>query len=249
MNMSLFSRKNTLKLLQNHKIPFSLWCEVIAQLPLIRPLSSSHKARLRILASNLLQDKDFTGAAGQEVTPEMRVCISAQACLPILKLGLNSYQGWQQVIIYPGAFRVERNVTDEYGVVHRQSNALSGEAWSQGPLILSWDDVQRDSFTLTPGHNVVIHEFAHKLDMLNGRANGMPPLHPDMPISSWTQALSEAYATLVAQQAQDSCINPYAATNPAEFFAVACEYFFTAPDILQQHCPKVYKQLHAYFRL
>ena len=151
-------------------------------------------------------------------------------------------------MIYPGAFRVNRDMQDEYGLVHQDENVLSGEAWVQGPVILSWEDVERDSFSLQPGQHVVLHEFAHKLDMLNGRANGMPPLHPNMAISEWTESLSEAYALLVSRvENRQNRLNSYAATNPAEFFAVMCEYFFTAPGLLKQRYPEVYEQLKAYF--
>lgn len=246
--MEFFKRHRELSILRDGKIPYTLWQGVVSQIPLIRVLPTRVKARLRVLASLLLQEKIFTGAAGMEIKPEMLVTIAAQACLPILELGLEAYSGWRQVIVYPDAFQVDRNITDENGVVHRQSSALSGEAWLEGPLILSWQDVRRDSFHSSPGRNVVIHEFAHKLDMLNGRANGMPPLSPGMPIEAWTRALSEAYETLLSQSHHDSCINPYAATNPAEFFAVACEYYFTAAQVLKRSCPAVYEQLRLYFR-
>jgi len=183
------------------------------------------------------------------IDDEIRITIAAQACLEILELGLDAFAGWLEIIVYPGAFRVTQETLDDAGVVHQQDNSLSGESWSRGPVILSWQDVQEDSFSLRPGHNVVLHEFAHKLDMLNQRANGMPPLHPDMPIKAWTEALSQAYENLQQRlENHQPTINAYAATNPAEFFAVICEYFFTAPDILWQHCPDVYQQLKAWFK-
>jgi len=163
---------------------------------------------------------------------------------------LNAYDGWVEIVVYPGAFRVRREAVDEFGIVHEEARALSGESWGRGPVILSWEDVQRDSFTPQPGRNVVIHEFAHKLDMQNGRANGMPPLPPGMPVEEWTAALSEAYARLQQHLAdnQRPAIDPYAATDPAEFFAVVCEYFFTDPQTLRTHCSAVYEQLRGYFR-
>jgi MtfA peptidase len=248
--MKLFSRYRTLRILRQHPIADADWFAVTRRISLLEPLSANEKARLRELSTLFLHAKDFTGVQGLEITEEIRITVAAQACLEILELGLNAYDGWVEVVIYPGAFRVQREVADEFGIVHEQANALSGESWGQGPVILSWQDVQRDSFTPHPGRNVVIHEFAHKLDMLNGRANGMPPLPPGMPVEAWTAALSEAYAQLQQRLEYDRrpAIDPYAATDPAEFFAVVCEYFFTDPQTLHIHCAAVYDQLRAYFR-
>ena len=242
-------RFNLSKILRRHSIPDDRWHGVTRELPLLNRYTPVEKAQLRVLSTLFLQRKSFTGAHGLEITPEMQLIVAAQACVQILELGISSFDGWHSIIIYPDAFVVERQVSDDYGLVHDESRALGGEAWMQGPVLLSWDDVERDSFRLNRGHHIIIHEFAHKLDMLNGRANGMPPLHPDMAIEDWTRSLSRAYQHLrsdVAHHKGD--INAYAATDPAEFFAVVCEYFFTAPDILYEHYPDVYQQLRAYFR-
>ncbi len=248
--MKLFSRYHTLRILHQHPIADADWFAVTRRIHLFDALSANEKARLRELSTLFLHAKDFTGVQGQEITPEIRISIAAQACLEILELGLDAYDGWVEIIVYPGAFRVQREASDEFGIVHEEDHALSGESWGQGPVILSWDDVQRDSFNPQPGRNVVIHEFAHKLDMLNGRANGMPPLHPEMSIEAWTSALGEAYTHLQQhlEHHHRSAIDPYAATNPAEFFAVVCEYFFTDPQTLRTYCRDVYDQLHIYFR-
>jgi hypothetical protein len=215
---------------------------------LLASLDATEKVRLRVLSTLLIHQKSFFGANELKITLEMKIVIAAQACLEILELGLDSFNGWQEIIVYPTAFKVERETQDEMGLVSTEKNVLSGEAWGQGPVILSWDDVERDSYALREGHNVVIHEFAHKLDMLNGRANGMPPLHPRMRISEWTESLSGAYAHLIERlKHHHNEINPYAATNPAEFFAVMSEYYFTAPQILIKHYPKVYHELRAYY--
>ncbi|MCX4186268.1 zinc-dependent peptidase [Methylophaga sp. OBS4] len=248
--MNRLQRYLTQRTLRRHAIPFHSWHQVTKQLPLIQARTVRERARLRLLTTLFLHKKSFSGTHGLNITLEMKITIAAQACIEILYLGLDSFDGWVEVIVYPGPFLVRRNVTDASGVVHAEAHGLSGESWSQGPLILSWQDVQRDSYQLHPGHHVVLHEFAHKLDMQSGRANGMPPLHPDMPLSQWTDALSLAWTALhnrIAQQ-QTAYIDIYAATDPAEFFAVICEYFFTAPAVLQQYCPDVYRQLTAYFR-
>lgn len=248
--MNFIKRYLTQRIFRQHAISYTTWHQVTAKMPLITTRSNKEKARLRLLTTLFLHQKSFTGVQGLDVSLEMGITIAAQACLEILHLGLNAFDGWVEIIIYPAAFIVQRDVIDENGVVHKQSNGLSGESWGRGPIILSWHDVEQDSYQLRPGHNVVIHEFAHKLDMLSGRADGQPPLTRDMPLKEWSDALDNAHAKLVSQieHHQHSYINNYAATNPAEFFAVSCEYFFTAPNILQQHCPDVYQQLKAYFK-
>ncbi|WJW76625.1 zinc-dependent peptidase [Thiohalobacter sp. IOR34] len=248
--MKFFRRYHTLKILRDHPIADGAWHETTKSLPLLHDLGAVERARLRKLVTLFLHKKAFTGVQGLEVNQAMRLTVAAQACLQILNLGLDAFDGWIEIVIYPGAFRVERQTADDAGLVHQEANILSGESWSRGPVILSWEDVERDSHCLQPGRNVVIHEFAHKLDMGNGRANGMPPLHPEMPVEAWSRALSEAYNTLLRQlqHHHPAWINPYAATDPAEFFAVLCEYFFTAPWVLHEHCPAVYLQLQSYFR-
>jgi len=247
--MKWLEKLRTYRILKKYGLSDHLWLETTAKLPLIASLDAVEMAKLRVLSTLLIHRKTFTGVQGVDVTPEMEIIIAAQACVEILKLGIDSFNGWEEIIIYPSAFKVEREVQDELGLVSNEKNILSGEAWGQGPVILSWDDVERHSFTLHPGHNVVIHEFAHKLDMLNGRANGMPPLHPDMLVEEWTESLSTAYQHLIKRiEHHHNEIDSYAATNPAEFFAVMCEYFFTIPHILKEYYPKVFNELRDYFR-
>ena len=244
-------RLRTSRLVHKYALQDELWRETTRKLPLLQGLDATEKARLRVLATLLIHRKTFVGVQDVEVDQSLQIVIAAQACLEILQLeqGVDAFDGWYEIIIYPGAFVVEREEMDEMGIVHPGGKALSGEAWQRGPVILSLDDIQRDSFQVHKGHNVIIHEFAHKLDMLNGRADGYPPLHPDMPIEQWTKSLSEAYANLVKRaEHHHGPINAYAATNPAEFFAVVCEYFFTAPEVLHEEYPKVYSQLRAYFQ-
>ena len=237
-------------ILKNNPLPNAEWQRITKKLALLNSLSRKEKKALKKLVILFLHEKTITGVQGLEVTQEIKITIAAQACLAILKLDLDYYDGWVEIVVYPAAFIVNRNQVDESGLVSEGKNSLSGEAWQRGPVILSWHDVLKDSYHLTPGHNIIIHEFSHKLDMLNGRANGMPPLHPSMHRSEWTKSLSDAYGKLVHQvdHQSPSYINQYAATNPAEFFAVTSEYFFTAPDILLTHCPEVYAQLALFYK-
>ncbi|HFD78853.1 MAG TPA: zinc-dependent peptidase [Gammaproteobacteria bacterium] len=248
--MKLLEHAHILHVLKHHPIPQALWDEVAGQAPVLRGLSSVERAHLRELSTLFLHRKSFSAVQGLELDERMRLIIAAQACLPILELGLDYYDGWVEIVVYPAGFRVRHEHADAAGVVHQEERALSGESWSRGPLILSWEDVEHDLREGQPGRNVVIHEFAHKLDALSGSANGMPPLHPDMERERWTESLSHAYAVLREQLAHHHhpCLNPYAATDPAEFFAVCSEYFFTAPEVLKRHCAEVYEQLAAFYR-
>ncbi|MCK9605555.1 MAG: zinc-dependent peptidase [Methylomonas sp.] len=247
--MNFIKRAKTRYILHRHAIQHDVWHAVTDRLEILRGLTAVEKAHLRELSTLFLHQKTIIGI-DFPVTDEIRVTVAAQACLPILYLGLELLSGWTDIVIYPAAFHVNRDEIDDSGVVHRQARLLSGEAWSRGPVVLSWDDVEQDIRYIHHGHNVIIHEIAHKLDMLDGSSNGMPPLHFKMPIPEWTTALSEAYALLRqrVQQHELTCVNPYAASSPAEFFAVFSEYFFSAPQILARHFPLVYQQLQQYYR-
>lgn len=216
----------------------------------LKALDAVQMARLRELTTWFLRHKTITGAQDLDVTTDMKVAVAAQACLLILHLDESYFDGWVEVILYPGAFRVQHAQSDEFGLVHHEPSALSGESWLHGPVILSWDDVEQELFHHQIGRNVVIHEFAHKLDGLNGAMNGMPPLHRAMHRTRWTAALTKGFDTLQHQVAtgQHPGVNPYAATHPAEFFAVISEYFFTAPEVLNTCCPDIYRQLNQFYR-
>lgn len=237
------------RILRRHPLPHHVWRRVTRHIALLRELDAVQLAHLRELTAWFLHSKAINGAQGLEVTFPMRVTVAAQACLLILNLDIDCFDNWVEVILYPGAFRVAHEQTDEIGLVHNEANVLSGEAWLRGPVILSWDDVRRDTYHPKPGRHVVLHELAHKLDGLNGATNGLPPLRRGMSRSRWAQEFSEAYDALCRHVAagETALINPYAANSPAEFFAVVSEYFFTAPDILKKCCPGVHRQLTLFY--
>ncbi len=248
--MKWFEHQRIRYTLSHHPIPFKIWEALLHKSEIFQGLSAVERAHLRELATLFLQRKSLNGVQGLMLTTEMAVAIAAQACLPILKLGLGYFDGWVEVVIYPAAFRVRRKQIDSSGVVSQEEQALSGEAWLQGGVILAWEEIATDLAQVRSGRNVVIHELAHKLDMLNGSANGMPPLHPNMKRPHWTDAFSQAFNSLSHKLAHHHhpTINPYAATAPAEFFAVVSEYFFTAPHTLRHHYPAVYDQLVLFYR-
>ena len=247
--MNFLTRARTLYILHHYAIKHPLWQTVSAELQLLQGMTSVEKTHLRELSTLFLHQKNIIGIELQ-VTELMRVIIAVQACLPVLALGLKLLAGWTDLIIYPDAFRVSKNEMDGDGIVHHNEKILSGEAWLSGPVILSWENIKQSLQNSQSGQNVIVHEIAHKLDMLNGRANGMPPLHVSMQTAAWTAALSAAFEQLNQRLElhQRVCINPYAATSPAEFFAVFSEYFFSAPEILHQHFNNVYVQLRQYYR-
>jgi Mlc titration factor MtfA (ptsG expression regulator) len=226
--------------LQKHRIEDALWRQATGGLPFI-----PQSPKLRELALLFLAEKQFAGAHGMEVTDAMRVSIAAQACLPILELGLDWYAGFTGIVVYPGDFRVRRSDTDADGVVHEWDDELAGEAMPGGPVVLSWDATAND-----PEMNVVIHEFAHKLDMLNGDADGLPPLHPGMDRAAWAAVFEEAYAGFcdAVERGKDTWLDPYAAEHPSEFFAVVSEAFFEQPAETKRRYPDVYDQLRLFYR-
>ena len=225
-----------------------LWRLIIEDRPLFDGLTADELGRLRDLATLFLRKKDVHGAAGLEIDDNVRATIAAQACLPILELGIDYYKGWVEVIVYPDQFVPLREYTDEAGVVHQTRHPLAGESWLGGPLILSWEDANH--IDVDAGVNVVIHEFAHKLDMLNGSVNGYPPLHTNMRRDEWARFFSTAYEDFSrrVQSGEETAIDPYAAENPAEFFAVLSEAFFEIPLLLRTEYPAVYGQMMLFYR-
>ncbi len=182
------------------------------------------------------------------LTQSMQLVIALQACLPILKLGLNCYDNWIAVIVYPSGFALKRIVRDEYGVEHTVQSSLAGEAWVRGPVVLAWDEAEHCG--IIDGHNLVIHEFAHKLDMQNGEANGFPPLHAGMDVDAWTEAFSAGFEDFWQQcsTGKNIGIDCYGASSPAEFFAVLSEVFFERPEYMLHRYAAVYEQLKLYYR-
>jgi hypothetical protein len=224
------------------------WNAAFAALPLLDGLSGQEKSTLRELAILFLRRKSIEGAQGLVITQAMTLIVALQACLPVLALGLECYAGWSSIIVYPSGFAPQRVVHDEDGVEHHTQDQLSGEAWQRGPVVLAWDRTEYAGYV--DGCNLVIHEFAHKLDMQNGVANGFPPLHADMDRAAWTRAFSTGFDDFQRRCArgEDIGIDHYAATSPAEFFAVLSEIFFERPDLLRHHYGEVFEQMKCYYR-
>ncbi len=221
------------------------WARVEARLPFLQRLDASERERLRALALAFLADKQFHGAQGLVLDDDMLLSIALQACLPVLDIGLQAYAGWVGVIVYPGDFVIPRQEIDEAGVLHEYEDEVLGEAWEGGPVLLSWFDEDDGP----EGVNVVIHEFAHKLDMENGGVDGLPRLRPGMARAAWAQAFAAAYEDFRAEveRGAETEIDPYGAEHPGEFFAVVSEVFFEAPEVLRARFPAVYAQLALFY--
>lgn len=258
-------------------IPSPLWASTVRQLGFLCYLTPEQLSRLKGLTEQLLDHKPIAGAQGLDVSDEMAVLVAAQAALLVLELSLDLYEDMSAIVLYPGAFSVKQQQMDEAGVVHEWQETLAGEAVGQGgAVVLSWDDLTWQQASGAP-HNIVIHEFAHKIDMGRGDANGFPPflagLHDRDALSGWTAAFSDAYADFCSRvENVENCLpedfddenpahtarydeltaalplDPYAARDPAEFFAVASEVFFVAPASLAAAYPPVYALLAAYYR-
>jgi Mlc titration factor MtfA (ptsG expression regulator) len=224
-------------------IPTEMWLGAVSALPFVARLTVNEQARLRALAEQFLAQKEMAGAGELELTAEIQVHIAVQACLPILNLGLGWYRGWSSIVVYPSEF------------------------------LLSWDDAARAGTAAGAAYSVVIHEFTHKLDMLDGAANGCPPfdakLHTGLDPAKWQTTLADAFERLNAEldiieaRMPDTIdpeseavhayyahlpLDPYAAQDPAEFFAVSSEAFFVDAARLQLAFPDWYSQLTVFFR-
>jgi MtfA peptidase len=226
------------------------WRDILRRrMPAFARLPPDVQLRLKKLAQVLLAEKPFIGCAGLEVTDEMRVLVSVQAALLLLRLGPDGFAELRQVLIYPGPFVVDRSQPDATGLVHEHRRALSGESWQQGQVILSWADVLAGAADPSDGHNVVLHEFAHQIDQAHGRANGAPWLPGRAQRERWARVMNAEFLVLRQQLAQgaEGLIDPYGASEPAEFFAVSTEVFFERPAPLAEKHPALFSELRGLF--
>ncbi|VFR47115.1 Inner membrane protein [plant metagenome] len=253
------------------RISDALWTDVLRAHPFLDGLSADEDAALRKRCAWLLASKTLNGARGLVPTDFMRLSIAVQACLPILNLAPTLYDGWNEIIVYPGGFLVPRSQQDDAGVVHEYVEEAAGEAWEGGPIVLSWEAPDALAEPGQHAFNVVIHEFAHKLDLHAGDADGVPALyaHADISPRHWRTVLARSYdAFVTALEEIEAAIppdvdpegpeadswygqlplDPYAATDEAEFFAVSSESFFVDPWPLAETLPDWYGLLAAYYR-
>lgn len=249
--------------------PDALWRDTLAALPFLDPLSGAERERLRALCAHFLAEKEFTGGNGLVVTDAMALSIAAQACRPLLNMHgpsgkaaaqasdlLDWYDDFVGIVVQPGAVLARREVRDHVGVVHEYTEALAGEAMDGGPLMLSWEDVASAGERAAIGHNVVIHEFVHKMDMRELSPGDHPQGSPVLPdgflgmadrraaAARWRQTMSESFAAFreavsLAERfgGEKPWLDDYAAKDPAEFFAVTCEAYFVNRERFAQEFP------------
>ena len=261
-------------------IPERLWHSTLTRYRFLQTLDSADRQRLRQLCRHFLVEKEFYGAHNLVISDSIALAIAAQACLPLLHLGrvgkppghdplqaLDWYSDFVGIVVQPGAAVAQREVTDAAGVVHRYREVLAGEAMDRGPIMLSWASVNQADAGAATGHNVVIHEFAHKMDMrgiaLGQHPGGAPPLPRGFlgtrseteARSRWQSVMQPAFegfreAVSMAERfgAEAPWLDSYAATNPAEFFAVTCEAYFVNRERFAAEFPALVMLYDGFFR-
>lgn len=257
-------------------IPAALWQTTLARYGFLRELSAPEQQHLQVLSAEFLGAKEFHGAGGLQITDEIAVAIAAQACLPLLHLtarpdggtpGRGSVLRWYAdfvgIVVQPGEVVARRESIDETGVVHQYDEVLAGEAMDQGPVMLSWQAVAEAGHSADAGYNVVVHEFAHKMDMADGMADGCPPLPPGFlgahsPAQArrrWLEVWEDAYAqfcdqVVVAERFGGAApwLDSYGAQSLDEFFAVACEAYFVNRTRFSEDFATLLPLLDAFFR-
>jgi hypothetical protein len=217
-----------------------------------RALPPAEQDELRGMLQVLLGELSFEAGAGLEaVDDSMRVMIAAQACVLLLHRPLADLPKLRTAIVYPGVYRARERLHTAEGVEVEESEARHGEAWSHGVLLLSWEDVAYDADHIDDGQNVVFHEVAHALDDQTGDADGTPLLADRETVETWSRAFGSAFEDLEldVRRRRKTLLDPYAAEDPAEFFAVATETFLETPMAFQAVYPEMYRLLREFYRL
>lgn len=238
-------------------LPDDAWKAALRELPFLDDYDTTALARLRELTTLFLVEKSIVSGATSgehalEVTPHMRILIAVQASLLILGRGdsvmaaMTDFEGWENVVVYPGDFPRTHDFEDDIGVVHQSDEPIAGESWEGGPVLLSWPAVEEGYNQC--GMALVIHEFAHKIDMLDGAVDGLPPLQ-GFARAAFKVAITVAFTDFCQRvnSGEDTAIDPYAAELIEEFFAVSCEVFFAEPTLLRTEYPDYFAHLRAYF--
>ncbi len=225
---------------ERRAIPDDLWKRTLVRYPFLRWRSEDDQTELRRLTSLFLDRKEFSAGGGLRLTNAVVVSIAAQAVLPVLKLGLARYDGFVGIVVHPDQVVARRAMHDDDGLVHEYDETLAGEAIQGGPVMLSWRDVREAGRSTALGYNVVIHEFAHVLDMADGLADGVPLLPAGLDRLAWLAVLKPQFETFAQRvnAMQDTELDPYGASGIEEFFAVASESFFVDPHgLAKEHEP------------
>ncbi len=245
-------RKQREHTLRKFALPDVLWNETLARIPFLACWPGQSLMKLRTLCTLFLVEKNIiSGHPSLEVTSLMRTLIAAQACTLIVHRTLSDYAGFTTIVIHPDSFPRTEDFVDEAGVVHADYEPIAGEAWPDGPVLLSWPDVFDTIDFANSGTNLVIHEFAHKIDMQNGEANGVPPMETRLAHENWCEALASAYRDFCSRvdAGEETQIDPYASEHESEFFAVCAEVYAAEPHTLRAAYPAFFVEMNLYFKL
>ncbi len=247
MPLTLYRRWKRARLLKRG-FP-SAWTAHLDSLPFVEELSAEQRSRLQELTLVLIDQVHWEGRSGLEVSDEMRVSVAAQACRLTLGLGNDAYRGVKTIYLFPSTYTAPGSASKAPGVEGSGDSHRHGEAWLRGPVVLSWDATRHGVANPDDGRNVIYHEFAHKLDMIDGYADGTPPARNQAAFRAWTEVAGKEYEYLVkaAQRGKKTLLDPYGATNQAEFFAVATELFFERPKRLRDRHRELYDCLATFY--
>jgi Mlc titration factor MtfA (ptsG expression regulator) len=230
-------------------VPASWRSLLTARVPLAKRLSSAERERLLLKMQQLIRGCRWEGCGGLSLTEEMQVIIAAHACLLVLEQPGEPYPTLSNILVYPGTFQPRRFSWTPSAEAEHQGDPALGESWKQGVVILAWDSAEAGARDPGDGQNVVLHEFAHQLDGASGEFDGMPRLLRATELATWTTMLESDFDKLVAEveAGNPGVLDPYGATNRAEFFAVATEAFFERPGALKTERPALYEALRRYY--
>jgi MtfA peptidase len=227
------------------------WITVLeTNVPLYNRLPPADQAELHGHIQIFLAEKLFEGCRGLEITDEIRLTIAAQACILLLHRQTDYYPSLTSILVHPQAYRATHRQHIGSGVIIEGDEIRLGESWHRGSVVLSWEDVKRQTLSRSNSQNIVLHEFAHQIDISGGRGDSSPILQHTESFAEWTRTLQENYEQLRADVVADrpTILDDYGATDPAEFFAVATECFFENPHLLQQHHPQLYNELKEFYQ-
>jgi MtfA peptidase len=218
--------------------------------PFYASLTEADGRELQGLIQVFLAEKNFEGCNGLELTDEIKVTIAAHACRLLLRRDADVFPRLITILVYPSAYVAKSVEPIGGGTVLEGEQVRLGEAWKDGVAVVSWDDLLATAEGRNPGRNLILHEFAHILDMEDGAADGTPKLLRREQYATWSQVMETEYERLGRDSVlgRYTVLDPYGATNPAEFFAVATEAFFEKPTVLAKRHPELYAELRAYYQ-
>jgi len=227
------------------------WLAIVERnVPLYRRLPPEDKKELQRHILIFTAEKKFEGCAGLQTTDEIKVTIAAQACILLLHRKTDYYPGLYSILVYPQSYLVQKTQHLVGNLLVEGPDIRLGESWHRGAVVLSWDDVRRSAADIHDGHNIVLHEFAHQLDDSGGKGDSTPVLQRRCRYITWARVLQKDYQKLRRDVIRrcDTLLDEYGATNPAEFFAVATEFFFERPKELQKLHPDLYEELRHFYQ-